>query len=50
MGPKSGNVEKVSVLPTLFEGSRGARLSQENEQESEPEHFWAALRSKTCDV
>ena len=49
MGPKSENVEKVLVLPLLFEGSRGARGRQENEKVSEPEHFWADLRSKRCD-
>ena len=48
MGPKSENVEKVLVLPLLFEGSRGARPPQPNEQVSGPEHAWAILRSKKC--
>ena len=39
MGPKSENVEKVLVLPLLFEGSRGPRGRQSREQISEPGGF-----------
>ena len=39
MGPKSENVEKVLVLPILFEGSRAAKGRQENEQASSPDRF-----------
>ena len=38
-GSKSENVEISLVLPLLFEGSRAARLIQEQEQVSEPERF-----------
>ena len=36
MGPKSENVGFSSVLPLLFEGSRGPRGRQGREQHSEP--------------
>ena len=39
VGPKSGNVEKVLVFICFSEGSRVARLRQENEQPSESEWF-----------
>ena len=39
MEQQSDNVEKVLVLPLLFEGSRAARGRQENEQPSEPDHL-----------
>ena len=41
VGPKSGNVEKVFVLPLLFEGSRVPRGYSEKKQASEPGHFEA---------
>ncbi len=37
LGPKSGNVEKVLVFKAFFEGSRGPRLRQRNEQPSGPD-------------
>ena len=37
--PKSGNVEKVLVLPLLFEGSRVPRIDSEKKRASEPGHF-----------
>ena len=39
IGPKSGNVEKASVLPLLFEGSRAAKVRQEHEVTGEPGRF-----------
>ena len=45
VGPKSGNVEKVLVFKAFLKGSRRARVTQENEQPSEPEHFLVALGS-----
>ena len=39
VGPKSENVEKPLVLPLLFEGSRAARLPQENEKLIEPDRL-----------
>ena len=39
VGPKGGNFEKVLVFIGFFEGSRGARGAQENEQASEPERW-----------
>ena len=38
-GPKSGNVQKVFAFIGFFDGSRGARRHQPNEQPSEPEWF-----------
>jgi len=35
VGPKSENVEEALVLLLLFEGSRGARRRQPNEQHAE---------------
>ena len=46
MGPKSENVEKVLVLPLLFEGSRAAKGRQENEKLSSPGLIWVVLGSK----
>ena len=43
VGPKSRNVEKVLVFIAFLKGSRRARGRQENEQRSEPSHFWATL-------
>ena len=39
VGPKSGNVEKASVLLLLFEGSRAAKVRQEHEVTGEPGRF-----------
>ena len=36
VGPKSENVEKVLVFKAFLKGSRRARVTQENEQPSEP--------------
>ena len=40
MGSKNGNVKNRSVSLLLFDGPRGARGRQENEQPSEPGGFW----------
>ena len=45
MEPKSENVEKVLVLPLLFEGSKGGRAFQDCDQVSEPGSIWAVSRS-----
>merc|ERR1712185_542537 len=39
VGPKSENVKKVLVFKAFLKGSRGARLSQENEQRSERDRW-----------
>ena len=36
VGPKSENVEKALVLLLFFEGSRGAKVRQPDEQNGEP--------------
>ena len=45
VGPESENIKKVLVFKAFLKGSRGARLSQPNEQPSEPEHFLVILGS-----
>ena len=45
VGPKSENIKKVLVFNACLKGSRGARVSQENEQASGPEHFLVTLGS-----
>ena len=42
-GPKTGKVKKNIGFESIFEGSKGARVRQPNEQPSEPSHFWATL-------
>ena len=39
VGPKSENVKKALVFNAFFEGSRGARVSQPNEQPSGPDRW-----------
>ena len=45
VGPKSENVENVSVFIAFLKGSRRARRRQENEQLSNPGHFLVTLGS-----
>ena len=45
VGPKSENIEKVTVFNAFLKGSRGARRRQENGKTSEPEHFLVTLGS-----
>ena len=47
--PKIENVEKVQVLPLLFEGSKAAKGRQENERRSGPRSIPAPSRSKKWD-
>ena len=39
VGPKTGNVKELFVFTTIFEGSKGARGRQPNEQVSEPDRL-----------
>ena len=44
--PESGNVEKVLVLPLLFEGSREPNVIQECKVSLGPDRFWSKKLQK----
>ena len=48
VGPKTGKVKNVFVLKAFFKVSRYPRGDSENEQVSEPSHFWVTLGPLWC--